>query len=227
VLDWIFDRVAEVRELEGVHLVTNSRYAQQFIEWAGARGDGVVVHDDGTTSNDDRLGAIGDIAFAVERGGLEGDDLLVIAGDNLIEFSLEDYVAFWRRKDGPASALGVYDVGDLELATHYGIVELDGEDRVIGLVEKPADPPSTLAATATYIYDRAHVDLLDEYLAGGGSTDAPGNLLVWLHTRAPVYGYRFEGGWFDIGNLEQLQEADTRLRVREGLPVRAAYTPDP
>lgn len=225
VLDWIFDRVGEVRGLDAVHLVTNARYAEQFDRWAGERGDGVVVHDDGTSSNEDRLGAIGDIAFAVERGGLGGDDLLVVAGDNLIEFSLDAFVEFWRGK-GEASALGVYDVGDRELATHYGIVELDADDRVVGLVEKPADPPSTLAATATYLYHRKHVERLDEYVVSGGSKDAPGNFLVWLHTRAPVFGHRFDGDWVDIGNLDQLQEADTRLRRREGLPVRAEYALD-
>jgi len=225
VLDWIFDRVEEVQGLDSVHLVTNSRYADQFERWASARGDGVVVHDDGTTSNDDRLGAIGDIAFAVERGGLSGDDLLVVAGDNLIEFSLDDYVTYWRTK-GEASALAVFDVGDRQLATQYGIVELDANDRVVGLVEKPANPPSTLAATASYIYHRSHLDLIGDYLASGNSHDAPGNFLVWLHTRAPVYGYLFEGGWLDIGSLEQLQQADARLRARAGLPARAVYSKD-
>ena len=122
MLDWVCDRVAEVTD--NVELVTNARFADDFREWAKRRG-GVTVHDDGTVSNEDRLGAIGDIAFVLERIGA-GDDLLVIAGDNLFDFALGDFVAFARGK-GAAGAVAVYDCGDLELATHYGVVEVGRE----------------------------------------------------------------------------------------------------
>ena len=93
MLDYLLDRLREVDELDEIHLVTNARFAQAFEDWAP---EDVTVHDDGTTSNEDRLGAIGDIAFAIERGGLEGEDLLIVAGDNLIGYSLADFVDFWR-----------------------------------------------------------------------------------------------------------------------------------
>jgi glucose-1-phosphate thymidylyltransferase len=223
MIDWIVDRIDEVADVDEVHVVTNSRYAAGFGRWAAARG-GVRVHDDGTSSNDDRRGAIGDIDFTVSEARIEEDDLLVIAGDNLFDFSLSRYVEFWRRK-GVASAVAVHDVGDLELAKQYGIVALDEDDRVVQLVEKPEQPPSTLAATATYILHREHVPLVARYLAEGNSADQPGKLFVWLHEREPVYGYRFHGEWFDIGNREQLLEADNRLRARSGLPQRDAYSP--
>ena len=135
MLDYLIDRLHEVEELDEIHLVTNARFAQAFEDWAP---EDVVVHDDGTTSNEDRLGAIGDIAFAVERGGLEGEDLLIVAGDNLIGYSLAAFVAFWRTKDG--SAIAVRELDDRELLKQYGVVELDAADRVIGLEEKPAEP---------------------------------------------------------------------------------------
>ena len=223
IVDWILDAIAGVDGIDSVHLVTNHRKAPAFRDWAEGRG--VELHDDGTSSNDDRLGAIGDLRFVVEQASLD-DDLLVIAGDNLFDFSLADYVSFWRERGGPASAVAVRDVGSLELAAHYGIVALDGDSRVVDFVEKPADPPSTLAATATYLYDRSHVGLLDEYLAGGHSSDQPGRFVEWLCRREPVYGWQFEGAWYDIGDAEQLLVADNRLRAEQGLPVRAAYTPD-
>jgi glucose-1-phosphate thymidylyltransferase len=223
MIDWIVDKIDEVGDVDAVHVVTNARYAPDFERWAAAR-DGVRVHDDGTRSNDDRLGAIGDIEFTLREPGIGGDDLLVIAGDNLFGFSLSRYVDFWRGK-GVASAVAVHDVGDLELAKQYGIAALDEDDRVVELVEKPEQPPSTLAATATYILHREHVPLVGRYLAEGNSADQPGKLFVWLHEREPVYGYRFEGEWFDIGNREQLLEADNRLRARAGLPQRDAYSP--
>jgi glucose-1-phosphate thymidylyltransferase len=200
-------------------VVTNARFAEAFRDWAP---EGVVVHDDGTTSNGDRLGAIGDIAFAVERGGLEGEDMLVVAGDNLIGYSLADFVDFWRGKDG--SAIAVRDLGDRELLKQYGVVELDEDDRVVGLEEKPAEPKTDLAATAAYLYLGEHLAQLPRYLEEGNPPDAPGNFMVWLHAREPVYGFRAEGEWYDIGDLGQLLAADNLMRERTGLPTRAEYS---
>jgi glucose-1-phosphate thymidylyltransferase len=223
IIDSIVERIGEVREVDELHVVTNARKAPAFTAWAGGRCD-VVIHDDGTTSNDDRLGAIGDLQFVIDRAGID-DDLLVIAGDNLFEFSLVDFVAFWRGKQ-PGSAVTVRDVGSLELASRYGVVDLDENDRILDFVEKPADPPSTLAATATYLFSREHVRLVDDYLAAGNAPDQPGRFVAWLHLHEPVYGWRFDGGWFDIGDHEQLLEADNLLRAERGLPVRAAYDPE-
>ena len=216
MVDWILDHVREVEEIDEVHLVTNRKFARAFEEWAP---EGVVVHDDGTASEDDRLGAIGDLQFVVERAGL-ADDLLVVAGDNLFDFG------FWRAK-GEASAVALVDVGSRELARHYGIVELNGSGRIVSFLEKPDDPPSTLAATATYLLHRRHVGLVPEYLLEGNSPDQPGNLIAWLHRREPVYGYRFEGEWLDIGDKGQLLEADNRMRARRGLPPRREYVLEP
>ena len=224
MLDWIADKLEEIPELRELHVVTNGRYAPAFAAWADTRG-GITVHDDGTTSNDDRLGAIGDLRFVLGRTGLGTDHLLVIAGDNLLDASLADYAAWWRGK-GTASALAVYDVGDRELARQYGIVELGADERVVGFVEKPAEPPSTLAATATYLFHREHLALVDAYLAEGNPPDQPGNFIAWLYWREPVYGYALPGAWHDIGTPAQLLEADNRLRARAGLPPRTEYALD-
>jgi glucose-1-phosphate thymidylyltransferase len=215
MVDWILDRIAET-SVDEVHLVTNARFAADFERWAADKD--VHVHDDGTTSNEDRLGAIGDIDFV----GLD-DDLLVIASDNLFDFSLADYESYWRGKGG--SCIAVYDVGDLELAKKYGVVDVDADDRVTNFVEKPEHPPTTLCATATYLYTREHVSLIATYLREGNPPDQPGNFIAWLHTRAPVYAYRFPGEWYDIGDQAQLLEADNRMRRRQDLPERAEYSP--
>jgi glucose-1-phosphate thymidylyltransferase len=224
MLDHLLDRIHEVDEIDAVHVVTNSKFAALFDAWAAGR-KGVVVHDDGTASEDDRRGAIGDIAFVVDSAGLDGDDLLVVAGDNLFDFSLAEYLTWWHEK-GEASAVALYDVGDIELARQYGIVELGANDRVASFEEKPEHPRSTLAATAAYLYHRAHVPLVRRYLAEGNSPDQPGRLVAWLAAREPVYGYRFDGDWRDIGDAVQLLEADNRLRALNGLPPRDAYALD-
>ena len=195
IIDAIVESIGEVTDVDEIHVVTNARKAPAFEAWAAGRD--VIVHDDGTSSNDDRLGAIGDIQFVIESAAID-DDLLVIAGDNLFDFSLAALVAFWRSK-APASVLAVRDVGSLELASRYGIVSLDGDDRVVEFLEKPEHPPSTLAATATYLYDREHLPLVATYL---------------------------EEGWFDIGDQEQLLEADNRLRATRGLPTKETYSPE-
>jgi len=224
LLDWILDRVRELDDVDAVHLVTNSRFASLFTDWAGPHG--VVVHDDGTRSNDDRLGAVGDLQLVIERARLAEDEVLVLAGDNLFELSLSKLVAWQRGKTQPAGATAVHDVGDLELAKQYGIVTLDDDDRIVHLVEKPAEPASTLASTVIYVLPREHVRLVEEYMAGGNSADNIGSFLGWLAGREPVYGYRFTGGWYDIGDREQLLEADNRLRRASGLPERASYSLD-
>jgi glucose-1-phosphate thymidylyltransferase len=223
MIDWILDRVRGVEEIGSVRVVTNSRFAGDFERWAEGQ-PGVVVHDDGTTSNEDRLGAIGDIAFTLDAAGID-DDLLVVAGDNLFDYSLADFVAFWRGK-GEASAVAVHDVGDPELVTRYSAVELDETGRIVGFEEKPPEPATTLAATATYLYHRAHVPLLRRYLDEGNPPDQPGRFVAWLHSRVPVYAYPFDGSWADIGDPAQLLEADNRLRRSRGLPERAAYAID-
>jgi glucose-1-phosphate thymidylyltransferase len=221
ILDRILDNIADVPAVDEVHVVTNSRKAPAFEEWG--RDKDVKIHDDGTSTNDGRLGAIGDMLFVVEQAKLD-DDLLVIAGDNLFDFALKDLVDFWRRKD-VASAVAVRDVGSLELASLYGVVELEGDDRIHSFVEKPADPVSSLAATATYVFHREHAQLLRPYLEGEHGSDQPGRFVGWLHRHAPVYGWVFDESWFDIGNHEQLLEADNRLRIAAGLRPRETYSP--
>jgi glucose-1-phosphate thymidylyltransferase len=214
MVDWILDKVREA-DVDEIHLVTNHRFAAALEEWAPRD---VRIHDDGTTSNEDRLGAIGDIDFV----GID-DDLLVIAGDNLFEFSLRDYEAFWRTKAG-ASCVAVHDVGTAELAKKYGVISVDENDRITSFVEKPDEPASTFIATATYMFAREHVRLVRTYLDEGNPPDQPGNYVAWLQAREPVFAYRFPGRWWDIGDAAQLLEADNRMRREHGLPERAEYS---
>ena len=226
MIDYLLDRIREVDAVDGVHVVTNHKFADSFLRWAeghAAAGLQIDVHDDGTTSEAGRLGAIGDIRFVLEQASLEGDDLLVVAGDNLFDYSLTGYADWWRSR-GEVSAVALYDVGDLELVKRYSAVELDASDRVVGFVEKPEHPETTLVATATYLFHRAHVPLVEQYLAEGNSPDQPGRFVAWLVPRVPVHGYRFEGEWRDIGDAEQLLEADNRIRGQTGLPRRSVYS---
>jgi glucose-1-phosphate thymidylyltransferase len=226
MINYIYDKIATVPEVDTVYVVTNHKFALNFQEWAEKLGGRVPVQvfDDGTLSNEDRLGAIGDIKFTVDRAGIQ-DDLLVIAGDNLFDFNMAEFVTFWRGK-GDGSAIALYEFPDLEMVKQYSTVELDANDRLTSFIEKPEHPTTNLIGTASYIYHRDHVGMIEQYLSEGNSPDQPGKYIAWLHRHVPVYGYRFGGEWLDIGNKEQLLAADNQLRARQGLPERAEYSLD-
>lgn len=190
---------------DAVHLVTNARFAGRFRDWAA--GTGVTVIDDGTTSEEDRLGAIGDIGLVIEREEID-DDLVVVAGDNLFSEPLGDFGRAARAR--PVPLLAIHDVGDIELIRgRYNSIEVDAHGRITYFEEKPAEPRSTLSGIGLYFYPRITLPLVREYLSGGNNPDQPGRLVEWLYPRVDVYTWPVPGRWFDIGSREQLDEADS------------------
>jgi len=146
---------------------------------------------------------------------------LACNADNLTDFDLRTLIEA-HEAGGVAATLTVFRSNRPSAG---GVVELDETRRVVGFVEKPEDPPTTLCATATYLYERDHLRLVERYLEEGNPPDQPGNYVAWLHEREPVYAYRFAGQWYDIGDAKQLVEADNRMRRRRGLPERSEYSP--
>lgn len=208
MLEHVLERLAPIG-FDATYVVTNSKFAPPFREWA-ARAD-VEVIDDGTTSDDDRLGAIGDLGLVLERAAID-DDLVVVAGDNLFDRDLGGFGEEARRRAAPL--LAVYDVGSLEEMRKFGAVEVDADGRIVAFEEKPSDPRTTLAALALYHYPRAALPLVRRYLDEGNDPDQPGRLIAWLYTRTPVYAWRFEGRWYDIGSKETLEAADVAFSAR-------------
>jgi glucose-1-phosphate thymidylyltransferase len=206
MLDHLMEQLEQVDGLDEVHVVTNSKFAEAFREWAAGRsGLPLRIIDDGTVDDDSKLGAIGDLDLTIREAELD-DDLIVLAGDNLFSESIAPFPVFALGKGGPA--LGVYDVGDLETIRRYSVIELDDDDRVTRLEEKPERPRSTLAGIALYFYPRSALRYVREYLEDGNNPDQPGRLVQWLYPRTAVYGWRVPGRWFDVGSKETLAEAD-------------------
>jgi glucose-1-phosphate thymidylyltransferase len=192
--------------LDAIYLVTNSKFAGAFREWAaGWEGQEVQIVDDGTADEESKLGAIGDLDLTIRAAAID-DDLLVLAGDNLFSESLAPFAEFGRARRAPA--LGVYDVGDLEAVRRYNAIELDEDDRLRYFEEKPEHPRSTLTGIALYFYPRESLGLVRKYLEAGNNPDQPGRLVEWLYPRVPVYAWRVPGRWYDIGSAETLAEAD-------------------
>ena len=206
MVEHLLEQLEGVEGLDGIYLVTNSKFAGAFRDWAAAWGGAEVrIVDDGTVDEESKLGAIGDLDLAISEAAID-DDLIVLAGDNLFSESLAPFAEFARSKHAPA--LGVYDVGDLEAIRRYNAIELDEDDRLTFFEEKPAEPRSTLTGIALYFYPRESLALIDEYLEAGNNPDQPGRLVQWLYPRVPVYAWLVPGRWYDIGSAETLAEAD-------------------
>lgn len=206
MIDHLFAQLDSIPAIDHAYVVTNARFAGHFTHWAEQRLGRlpVTVLDDGTTSDENKLGAVGDILFSVQQAGIV-EDLFVGAGDNLFEFDLRPFFASFRRN---GSTIGLYDVGRLDLMPQYSEVQLDANQRITSMVEKPKNPRSTFMATALYAYQSEHLPLLQRYQDQGGNMDSPGHFPAWLHRQVPVYGYVFHGRWFDIGTPAQYREAD-------------------
>lgn len=210
MIDYIVEQMDTVAELDEIYVVTNSRFAVQFQEWAGqvkSRAP-VTILDDGTTCDENRRGAIGDISFVIEEMQID-DELMVIAGDNFFTYSLRDYVAFFHRIG--RDCVCVKEWADEKELSQFGVALLDADGRVLDIEEKPEKPKSNLAVFAAYLYRRDTVPLFAEYLSAGNKPDAPGNFPAWLHKRKEVYAYAFEGECYDIGTPESYREVQKRV----------------
>jgi glucose-1-phosphate thymidylyltransferase len=203
MLDHVLERLRQMGVDETI-VVTNAKFTPHFQEWAKEKDDVTVVND-GTTSNDDRLGAIGDIGFVLEKLGLD-DDLVVVAGDNLFGEDVSGFAAYGQEVKAPV--LAVHDVGDLSRMREYNQIEVDDQGRIVFFEEKPEQARTTLAGVALYFYPRETLQLVEQYLADGNNPDQPGRLIEWLYPRTDVYTWRIPGEWYDIGSAETLQEAD-------------------
>ncbi|MEO6739032.1 MAG: nucleotidyltransferase family protein [Chthoniobacteraceae bacterium] len=211
MMEWVIDNLAPIPGISKVFVVTNNKFAADFQTWADdynashAKLPFSIVND-GSTSDTDKLGAIGDLNHVVQKFGIEGEDLLVVAGDNLFSQSLEGFAALAREKNTPV--LGVYDVKSIDEAKKYGVVAVDAQDVIAEFIEKPAHPPSTLIGIALYYYPKHVVPLIRQYLAEGNNPDQPGRFVQWLYPRTPVHTWSVPGTWFDVGSKENLEEAN-------------------
>jgi len=216
MIEWVLDNLAGVPEIETVYVVTNAKFAADFQTWADRyqnqhRSVKIKIVNDGSTSDDDKLGAIGDIQFVLNREQLSKRGLLVVAGDNLFSDSLADFVAQAKNTD---ATVAVYDVGDEEAIKKYANVDVDERGTITHFEEKPEKPRSTLAAIALYYYSPKALDLVPIYLAAGNNPDQPGRFLQWLYRRQPVKAFQLNGKWLDIGSKETLEKADEAFSNR-------------
>jgi glucose-1-phosphate thymidylyltransferase len=219
VIDRILGELEGDDRIDDVYLSTNERFADTFREYlAESPFEKPQLSIEETIEEEEKFGVIGALAQLVEREDIAGEDLLVIAGDNLISFDVSAFLDFFEGAETPT--LAAYDVGAPADASEYGVIDVDG-DRVRSFEEKPDDPPSSLVSIACYAFPGGDVRF-DEYLAGDNNPDEPGWFIQWLQRRREVRAFTFDGAWYDIGTPKGYLDAVSWALNGENVVERGA-----
>ena len=201
ILDWLIDDIDQSGVVDEYVVISNHKFAGIFEDWA--KGKRVTVLDDGTSLNETRLGAVRDIQFAIDELKLD-DDLLVIAGDNLLDFSLVRFIQYAQEK-GTTCVMRYYEPA-IEKLRKTGVATVNDEGLILSMVEKPAEPQSHWCCPPFYFYRKEDVPLVKVGIDSGCGVDAPGSFIAWLATQTPVYAWEMPGKRYDIGNLASYEE---------------------
>jgi glucose-1-phosphate thymidylyltransferase len=206
ILDWLVDDIAAAGLVDEYVVISNHKFAHHFEEWAATRKEQISVVDDGTETNETRLGAVRDIQFAIDALKLD-DDMLVIAGDNVLDFSLTHFIRYADSKQSSA-IMRYFEPVEAKLRK-CGIVEIDSDDKIISMEEKPSEPKSHWCCPPFYYYTKADAQRIPEAIESGCGIDAPGSFIAWLATQTTVYAMEMPGSRYDIGNLESYNEVSS------------------
>ncbi|MEG0073212.1 MAG: sugar phosphate nucleotidyltransferase [Clostridia bacterium] len=213
ILGRIIEDIIKIKDVDEIYVVTNDKFYPQFTQWKKENvfDVPVVLVNDGTNSNENRLGAIGDINLVIDFFKIQ-EDLLIVAGDSLYEFELKDFVTSFKTHKMPCMCVKQHS--NKEELSRFGIVEKDSYNNIISFEEKPVSPKSDLVGYAIYIYPRKVLSLFKGYMQSGRNTDAPGNFVKYLTDIMLVKAYPFEGKCLDIGTPESLEEARAYFKNR-------------
>lgn len=203
ILDRLIDDIEDSGLVDEYIVISNHIFVHHFNGWAGTRNEKITVLDDGTESNETRLGAVMDVKFAIDTLALD-TDMLVIAGDNLLSFSLAEFVKYANNKK--SSAVMRYFEEDRKRLLKSGVVVVDSDDRVLKMTEKSPTPESNWCTPPFYYYTREDSHKVGDAIADGCSVDAPGSYIAWLCQRSPVYAMQMPGRRYDIGDIESYNE---------------------
>ena len=199
ILDHLLDDLDSTGKIDGYVVISNHKFARCFTDWAKGKTLPVTVLDDGTERNEERLGAVRDVALAIRELSLD-EDLLVVAGDNLLDFSLARFLDYAEKKR--ASCVLRYYEPSVERLKKCGVLDVDENDRILSMVEKPAEPKSHWCCPPFYRFTREDARRVSEGIAAGCGVDAPGSYVAWLSSHTPMHAMEMPGKRYDIGNLE-------------------------
>jgi glucose-1-phosphate thymidylyltransferase len=203
ILDWLLDDIDTSGEISEYIVISNHKYANHFISWSKTKPYKITVIDDGTESNETRLGAVKDVQFAIDSLKLDSD-LLVIAGDNVLDFSLTKFIDYALEKK-TSCVMRYYEPSEQRLKK-CGVLKIDDNDLIIDMQEKPHEPKSNWCCPPFYYYTREDAKRVQAGIEAGCGTDAPGSYIAWLCTQTKVHAMEMPGKRYDIGNLESYEK---------------------
>ena len=206
ILDWLVDDLVETTDIDEFVVISNHKFATHFEEWKNSKEKTrfyeITVIDDGTSTNESRLGAVKDIQLAVEKLKLT-DDLLVMAGDNVLDFSLSKFVEFAKKKG--TSCVMCHEENELKKQQKTAIITVNKNDLINFYEEKPKEPKGNLAVPPFYCYRSVDVKRIQEALDSGCGYDAPGSFAAWLSKQTPMHAYKMPGKRYDIGDINSYE----------------------
>lgn len=203
ILDHLIRDIDSMGAIDEYVVISNHKFAAHFDEWAENKPQKVTVVDDGTSTNETRLGAVRDIQFAIEKLNID-DEILVIAGDNLLDFSLTEFIDYAKSKK-TSCIMRYYEPSEQKL-TKCGVVEVDENDRILSMEEKPLKPKSHWCCPPFYYYTREDAKLVKQGIASGCGVDAPGSFIAWLSGMTVLHAMEMPGKRYDIGDLESYEK---------------------
>jgi glucose-1-phosphate thymidylyltransferase len=215
LINYLIENVQAEKTLSEVYVITNDKFYGKFQDWACDYEDApvkITIINDGTTTPEGRRGSIGDIDFTVKTQKIN-EDILVIGGDNLFDFKTDTFFEFAIPQKDKVT-IGLYQIKDLVMAKHFGVVAVDQDRTVTSFEEKPQQPKSNLIAMCFYYMPKNTLSLITQYISEGGKVDLAGDYIKWLCEQKRLCGFQFKGSWYDIGSLEAYKEAQDDFKKR-------------
>ena len=211
IIDWLVDDISESNTINEFIIVSNHRFTNFFENWKNNKkfNTKITIIDDGTTNNENRLGAVVDIELAISKLNI-AEDLMVIAGDNVLDFSLCKFIEYFKTKK--ATCVMRYYEEDLNKVKKSASLVVDKNDKVLEMLEKPENPTSHYWCPPFYIYEKNDVKMVNKALASGSKKDAPGSFINWLYDKSDVYAFLMPGSRYDIGDLKSYENAKVNYR---------------
>lgn len=209
ILDWLIDDIDTANTVDEYVVISNHKYAHHFDDWARTKEQKITVVDDGTDTNETRLGAVKDIQFTIEKLNLY-DDMLVIAGDNVLDFSLTEFIKYAKEKN-TSCIMRYYEPDDKKLLK-CGVVTIDEHDKILNMTEKSPTPATHWCCPPFYYYTKEDAKLVQKGIDSGCGIDAPGSYIAWLCTQTTVHAMEMPGKRYDIGNLESYEKVKSEYK---------------
>ena len=209
ILDWLIEDIDSLGIVDEYVVISNHKFAEHFDGWAQSKTQKITVVDDGTSTNETRLGAVKDIQFAIDALSLD-DDMLVIAGDNVLDFSLVKFIEYAKMKN--TSCVMRYYEPEFKKLLKTGIVTVDENDKILRMTEKSPTPETNWCCPPFYYYTKEDAKLVEKGIEEGCGTDAPGSYIAWLCKKTTVHAMEMPGKRYDIGNLESYEQVKAEYK---------------